>query len=101
VALGGVHLPAGVTSLETDAGHPDADLLPADAVILPNELRPERYFGAAPPAGHGEHRFLFTMSALSAPKLDLPLWNTPALVGFHLRDHLLARATLTAVSRTP
>ena len=93
-------LPATVTSLPAGAGDPDAGLLPPGAVTLPNELRLPRFLGAAPPAGHGEHRYVFTLSALDTERLDIPEGSTPAVLGFHLREHIVARAQLTGVSET-
>jgi len=94
------NIAASVTSLPQDAGNPDAGLLPAGAVTLPNELRLARYLGAAPPAGHGEHRYFFTVSALDVERLDVPDGATPALLGFIARDHVIARAQLVGVSAT-
>ncbi len=95
------NIPADITFLPQDAGRPDAHLLPAGAITLPNELRLERYLGAAPPAGHGEHRYVFTLSALDVERLDLPDGSTPAFLGFIFADHILARAQLTGRSETP
>ncbi len=43
----------------------------------------------------------YTLSDLDVPHLELPEGATPAVLGFLLRDHLLARAQLTATSETP
>lgn len=94
-------LPGELTSLPANAGDPDAGLLPEVAVTLPNELRLERYLGAAPPSGHGEHRYFFTLSALDVPSLDIPAGSTPAHLGFALRDHIIGRAQLMGTSETP
>jgi len=94
------NLPAKLTSLPQNAGDPDAGLLPAGAITLPNELRLARYQGAAPPAGHGEHRYIFTLSALDVERLDVPDDSTPAFLGFLIHDHVVARAQLTGVSET-
>jgi hypothetical protein len=95
------NIPADITSLPQDAGNPEAALLPPGAITLPNEVRLERYLGAAPPAGHGEHRYVFTVSALDIERLDLPAGSTPGLLGFSLLDHIVARAQLTVTSETP
>lgn len=94
-------IPATVAALEADAGNPDAGLLPEGAVTLPNEARLERFLGAAPPAGHGPHRYVFTVSALDVPHLELEPGSTPAVLGFTLREHVIGRAQLTATSETP
>jgi Raf kinase inhibitor-like YbhB/YbcL family protein len=95
------NIPASVTSLSPDAGNPDAGLLPPGAITLPNEIRLERYLGAAPPAGHGEHRYFFTVSALDVATLDIDAGSTPALLGFTLFSHVIARAQLVGTSETP
>ena len=56
---------------------------------------------AAPPAGHGVHRYFFTLSALDVPLLAAPADATPAVVGFVLREHLLGRAQLVGTQETP
>lgn len=95
------NIAADITSLPQGAGDPDAGLLPPGAITLPNEVRLERYLGAAPPAGHGEHRYVFTVSALDVERLDLPAGSTPGFLGFSLLDHIVARAQLTVTSETP
>ena len=95
------NIPADVTSLPGNAGHPDAGLLPAGAITLSNEARMERYIGAAPPPGNGEHRYFFTVSALDVDSLDLDEGSTPAILGFNFLGHILGRAQLMGTSETP
>ncbi|WP_420366806.1 YbhB/YbcL family Raf kinase inhibitor-like protein [Curtobacterium sp. L3-7] len=93
-------IPADVTSLPSGAGTDDA-LLPAAALRRHNEFGSDTFLGAAPPAGHGSHRYFFTLSALDVPLLEVPVDATPAVVGFMLREHLLARAVLMGTQETP
>ena len=95
------NIPAELSSLPQDAGNPDAGLLPDAVVTLPNELRLERFLGAAPPAGNGEHRYVFTLSALDISELAIPVGSTPAILGFSILDHIIGRAQLTGLSQTP
>jgi Raf kinase inhibitor-like YbhB/YbcL family protein len=95
------NIPASVTALPADAGNPDAHLLPDGAITLPNEARTERYRGAAPPSGHGPHRYIFTVTALDVASLDVPAGSTPARLGFIMRDHVIGRAQLTGMAETP
>jgi Raf kinase inhibitor-like YbhB/YbcL family protein len=95
------NLPASVTSLAGNAGDPDQRLLPPGTITLPNEVHLNRYLGAAPPPGHGEHRYFFTVSALDVATLDIPADSTPAVLGFNFLGHLLARAQLVGVTTTP
>src|SRR6195952_1457919 len=69
------NIPADVTSVAQGAGTDGS--LPDAAVVLPNEMRGEEWTGTAPPPGDGEHRYFFTVSALS-DTLDLPKGATPA-----------------------
>lgn len=94
-------IPANVTALPADAGNPDSGLLPKGAITIANESRAMRFQGASPPAGHGDHRYVFTVSALDVDHLDLPEGATPATLGFVMRNHVIARAQLTALSVTP
>jgi len=95
------NIPADVTSLDGDAGNPDAGFLPDGAITVANEFRLERYLGAAPPSGHGEHRYFFTVTALDVESLDIPDGSTPAVLGFNFLGHVLGRAQLVGVSETP
>lgn len=95
------NLAGDLTALPQDAGNPDASLLPSSAVTLPNELRLDRFLGAAPPAGHGSHRYVFTLSALDVSELAIPAGSTPAILGFTIGDHIIGRAQLTGTSETP
>jgi Raf kinase inhibitor-like YbhB/YbcL family protein len=95
------NIPASVSALPADAGNPDAHLLPEGAITLPNEARTERYRGAAPPSGHGPHRYVFTVSALDVASLDVPAGSTPARLGFIMRDHVIGRGQLIGLAETP
>ena len=86
-------LDASVTSLPTDAGNPEADLLPAGAVTLPNDAGQPRFVGAAPPEGHGPHRYYFIVTALSEP-LGIDASSTPAFAGFNMYFKGIGRAWL-------
>lgn len=94
-------IPATVTALPADAGDPDSGLLPEGAITLANESRADRFEGAGPPPGDGEHRYFFTVSALDVETLDLPRGCTPAVLGFVMREHVVARAQFFALAATP
>lgn len=93
-------VPGELAGLSANAGDPDAGLTPAGAVHGFTESRQQRYEGAAPPRGHGPHRYFFIVSALSIPQLAVPADATPAVVSFVLREHLLARAVLIGTSES-
>lgn len=94
-------VPARFDRLERGAGTPGSGLLPAGAITVANELRGEEYTGAAPPSGHGEHRYFFVVSALDTDHLGVPGGATPAVLGFLLRAHELARGVTVGTSITP
>lgn len=90
-------IPADVTELPTGAGTPGSNALPPGAVTLSNDATMRGYLGAAPPAGHGEHRYYFTVYAVDTEALGLPEDATPAFLGFNLFAHTLGRATIVGV----
>jgi Raf kinase inhibitor-like YbhB/YbcL family protein len=90
------NLPSSVTELQTGAGSPDATL-PVGAVMLAGDAGAHRYIGAAPPPGHGPHRYFFAVHALSEERLDVSGETRPALLGFLMFGITLARATITPV----
>lgn len=90
-------VPADVTELPTGAGSPDSDGLPGSAVTLRNDAGEPRYIGAAPPEGHGTHRYYIVVHAVDVESLDLPDGATPAFLGFNLSSHTLARAMMEPV----
>lgn len=95
------NLPPDLDRLPQNAGDPDAGLLPAGALTLPNELRLARFQGAAPPSGHGPHRYVFTVTATDLERVDIDPDATPAMLGFQIFDHAIARGQLTGTSETP
>ncbi|GAA4734154.1 YbhB/YbcL family Raf kinase inhibitor-like protein [Modestobacter marinus] len=86
-------LPASVTELPSGAADGG---LPDGAVQLRNDAGFAGYVGAAPPAGHGRHRYFVVVHALDTDDLGVPAEATPAYLGFNLFSHTLARATLVA-----
>lgn len=85
-------LPVTVTELAAGAG--DGSPLPDGAVTLANDASLKRFIGAAPPAGHGPHRYFIAVHALDVDKLGLPDGATPAYLGFNLFGHAIARAVI-------
>jgi Raf kinase inhibitor-like YbhB/YbcL family protein len=94
------NIPAKITSLPQDAGSADGEFLPTGSVTLSNELREKSYQGASPPPGHGEHRYVFTLSALDVERLELAADATPAMLSFMIAQHVVARAQLLGVTET-
>ncbi|PYI66914.1 YbhB/YbcL family Raf kinase inhibitor-like protein [Arthrobacter livingstonensis] len=87
------NIPASVTSLEEGGSRG----LPAGALSLKNDGGHPGYMGAAPPAGHGTHRYMVVVHAVDVPTLDVDANATPAVLGFNLAFHTLARARITGI----
>lgn len=92
------NIPANVTSLPENAGAPGGALLPAGSLTLPNEIRLTSFIGAGPPPTTGVHRYIFAVHALDVARLDLDPGSTPAVLGFNLHFHTLARGTITGTA---
>ena len=84
------NLPADVNELPDNAG--DGNELPGGALTLVNDAGMRRYVGAAPPQGHGPHRYYVAVHGVDVAKLDLPEDASPAFLGFNLFQHAAARA---------
>jgi hypothetical protein len=91
------NVPADVTELAAGAGTPDGSALPEGAVQARNDVGLPGFAGAAPPVGDPAHRYVFAVHALDVDHLDLDESATPAIVGFNLRFHTIARALLVPV----
>ena len=88
-------LPATVSDLPAGSG--DGNPLPGEARTLLNDAGLARYVGAAPPPGHGPHRYFVAVHAVDVEKLDLPESPTPAYLGFQLFSRAIARAVIHGV----
>lgn len=93
-------IPATVTELPEGAGDDTGSGLPEGAFQLPNDARVTRFLGAAPPAGHGRHRYFVVVHALDVESVGVPADVTPALLGFTMSAHVLGRAVLVATAET-
>ncbi|WNI18918.1 YbhB/YbcL family Raf kinase inhibitor-like protein [Actinacidiphila sp. ITFR-21] len=94
-------IPATVTELPEGAGDDTGSGLPEGAYQLPNDARSARFLGAAPPAGHGAHRYFVVVHALDVENIGVPAEATPAFLGFTIAGHILGRAVLTATAEIP
>ena len=89
-----VDIPASVVSLPTGAGDAKGSGIPAGAFQLRNDAGLARYLGAAPPKGHGKHRYFIVVHAVDVASLGLDANVTAATLGFNLFSHTLARGTI-------
>jgi Raf kinase inhibitor-like YbhB/YbcL family protein len=86
------NLPATCTELPVGVG--EGSELPGDAVTLVNDAGMRRYLGAAPPPGHGVHRYFVAVHAVNVEKLELSEDASPAYLGFNLFMNAIARAVI-------
>ena len=84
-------IPANVHRIASGA----ADL-PAGSIQSMTDFGKSGYGGACPPEGDRPHRYVFTVYALDTPSLGLNKDARPALVGFVINKHTLAKASLIA-----
>ena len=94
-------IPSSVTGLPEGAGDEAGSGLPQGAFQLPNDAGAARFIGAAPPAGHGTHRYFVVVHALDVESIGVPAGATPAVLGFTMASHILGRAVLLATAQTP
>lgn len=92
-----VDIPVSVTELPTGAGTHDAPDLPAGAITINNDAGLPGYLGSAPPPGHGPHRYVFAVHAMSVDTLGIDDSVSNAIAGFNMFGKVLARATITPV----
>ena len=92
-----VDIPAQVTGLARGAGDKEDDSgLPAGAFQLRNDSAMTRFIGAAPPVGHGKHRYFTVVHAVDVASLGISKDASPAFLGFNLFFHTLGRATIVS-----
>ena len=90
-------LPEGTRSLAVTCYDPDAPTAAgfwhwaAFNIPVTTESLPA---GAAPPAGHDPHRYLFAVHAVDVEHLDVDADATPTVLGFNLYFHAIGRAIL-------
>lgn len=100
-----VNLPVSVTELPrgagtgtgTGRGSGTGGTLPAGAFHVRNDAGSAAYSGPFPPSGDRPHRYVFTVHALDTERLDVDESASPAVVGFNLTFHTIARAVLRPI----
>lgn len=88
------NVPLSVTSLDSGAAETG---LPQGAVQLRNDADFAGFVGAAPPPGHGPHRYVVAVHALDVDQVPVDGDASPAYLGFNLFGHTAARAEITGI----
>lgn len=91
------NLPRTTTELAAGAGDGEPGGLPSAAITLANDAGYKRYIGAAPPPGHGPHRYYIAVHAVNVDELDLREDASPAYLGFQLYEAASARAIIHGI----
>jgi Raf kinase inhibitor-like YbhB/YbcL family protein len=86
-------IPVTTTSLPPGAGA--TERREDGSFHLRNDFGTKNYGGAAPPQGDIPHRYYFVVHAVDVDALDIDSDATPAVLGFNLAFHTLARAIIT------
>ena len=83
------------SELPAGAGSPGGHL-PHSAIQGRTDYGQPGFGGAAPPPGHGPHRYIFTVFAVDVERLEVTADDSGAMFGFNLHFHTLAKASITA-----
>jgi hypothetical protein len=92
-----VNIPASAKALPAGAGSTAPKGLPAGAVQGRTDFGKPGWGGPCPPAGDKPHRYIFTVWALKAEKLDLNGEASGAMVGFYVGGSALGKAVMTVM----
>jgi hypothetical protein len=88
------NIPSAVTELREDAGNVKKNVSPKGSVQSVTDFGGPGFGGPCPPPGDKPHRYIFTVHALDVAKLELNEKSQPAMVGFLLNQHTVAKASL-------
>lgn len=91
------NIPANATEIAEGAGTEKSTKLPKGASQGRTDFGNAAFGGACPPVGDKPHRYIFTVFALKADKLELDANSSGALVGYYLNGNSLGKATMTAM----
>lgn len=92
-----LNIPPEVSSVPAGSGGQDGHALPAGAFQLKNDGGRSGYVGAAPPRGHGPHRYIVAVHALNVEDLGIEKDSEARILASALPAHTLARGTITGM----
>jgi len=85
-----------ISELRQNAGNLQRSLAPKESIQSMTDFGNPGFGGACPPLGDKPHKYIFTIFALNISKLDLNEKTPPAMVGFFLNKHAIAKASIIA-----
>ncbi|MGE4130694.1 MAG: YbhB/YbcL family Raf kinase inhibitor-like protein [Bdellovibrionales bacterium] len=88
------NIPATTFSLESGASSDPAKMPPGSGQGRTDFGKPG-YGGACPPVGDKAHRYIFTVYALKAEKLELDAEASGAMVGYFLKQNAIGKDSIT------
>ncbi|MDR6687978.1 Raf kinase inhibitor-like YbhB/YbcL family protein [Arthrobacter sp. 1088] len=92
-----LNIPPEVSCLPAGSGGKGGHALPAGAFQLKNDGGRSGYVGAAPPRGHGPHRYVVAVHALDVEDLGIEKDSEARILASVLPAHTLARGTITGM----
>lgn len=90
------NIPATATKIEAGAGTTEGKTLPTGSQQGRTDFGSTGFGGACPPVGDKPHRYIFTLHALKADKLEIPEGATAALIGYMINANLIEKTSFTA-----
>lgn len=93
------NIPNGAIELIEDAGNLQNSSLPEGSIQGLTDFGTRGYGGPCPPQNDKPHAYVITVYALKLAHLGVEKDATPALVGFMINQHLLAKASLIIYSK--
>jgi len=90
------NIPAEINELLSGSGSMGSSQLPKGSIQSITDFGKTEFGGACPPAGDKPHQYIFTVFAVDEAKLSLDEHASPAMVGFFLNQHAIAKASLVA-----
>ena len=90
------NIPTDVTSLPAGVGNPASGQTPKGAAQSKNDFGKPGYGGPCPPQGDKPHRYIFTVFALKADRIDADAKANAAAVSVMLNAGKLDKASFTA-----
>lgn len=92
-----INIPTKYSKLPANFGAENKFKTTEDISQIRNDFGAYKFGGPCPPKGDKPHRYIFTIYALKAEKLEVPETATAALAGFMINQNVLAKASFEAV----